>query len=637
MFSYFNNKVVVVTGASKGIGRSLVRFLLSGGGRVAGLARSAKLLEELANEARSSKGQFIPVVCDISDPGSIASSVKSIIAKFGEIDILINNAGLGWTGPSLEMTVEDQTKCFDVNFFGAVNCIRHIAPIMIKRGHGVIVNVTSVAAKCSIPTYSFYSAAKAALSAYSQALRMELAPAGVDVLTIYPGGTDTDFKKDQSCSADYRPDEIRSKQMSPDFVAQTILLSIISKKAETLIGIPARIIVLLKFLSLPLLEHVMTKQFKISNWYKKKSGNAKTDINYVDANIKSGVDLLGVEKTCQYHSDPEFISPSSILPKGLQPSLYYALYPYLLATAYGGNINPDQAFGNPVSKTRDPVFIRRKPLHLTEQSKNIVKTLLSPVIPLGRIKTLPEIETIDGTYPFDLGGEGTTCPAAIRSFFPFWAYSQLKNEDNATNEAWKITCPDHLKNLTFGTGNPDESFFESICYFGDKAKIKTTSPCTSCSCDASDGQDSQSLPESLDEIMKKLGFPCPTLLNVMYGYYLTLVKGGELAFYSKTFDAAIAQCPNPRSRVVVEICRKKETIEFTVVDVIGSTCPRSIKKSDTFFLPRSDEKNGFCLDAFNSLFLSCGLAELSKEPLNVGCVVHSCNAAWEVSHGQEGI
>lgn len=636
MLSYFKDKVVVVTGASKGIGRSLVRLLLSGGAKVAGIARSAKLLEELANDERSSKGQLMSVVCDISDAGSIACAMKSIVEKFGAIDILINNAGSGWVGPSLQMTAEDQTKCFDVNFFGAVNCIRHIAPKMIEQRRGTIVNVTSVAAKYGIPTYSFYSAAKAALSVYSQALRTELAPAGVNVLTIYPGGTDTDFKKDQSCATNYTPDKIRSKLMSPDYVAETILHSIVNKRAETLIGIPAKIIVLLKFLSLPLLEYLMTKEFKISKWYKKKAEEAKTDFNYVDENIKSGVALLGMEKNCQYHSDPEFINPWSILPNGLQPSLYYALYPYLLATAYGGNINPDQAFGNPVSKTREPVFIRRKPLHLSEQSKNIVKTLLSPILPLGRIKVLPEIETTDGTYPFDLGGEGTTCPAAIRSFFPFWAYNQLKNGNNATNEAWKISCPDHLKNLTFGTGSPGDAFFESVCYFGDKAKIKTVSPCVSCTCQAANDQESQGSPKSLNDIMEKLGFPCPTLLNVMYGYYLTLVKGGELAFYSKSFDAAIAQCPNPRSRVVVEICRKKETIEFKVLDVIGSTCPRSIKKGDTFSLPRSTEKNKFCLDAFNSLFLSCGLAELSKEPLNVNCVVHNCNAAWEVSHGVDG-
>lgn len=627
MNNYFNNKVVIVTGASKGIGRCIVYKLLSFGAKVAGVARSKNILDEIYLGKNNSSGGFMAVTCDVGDRKAVDSAAALIIEKFGTPDILINNSGIGLSGPALQANKEHITECFNVNFYGAVNFVDCIVPEMIKRGSGTIVNVTSIAAKYGLPSFSFYSASKAALSAYSQALRTELAPVGIDVITIYPGNTNTNFQSSQISSENYVPRKSFRKQLSPEYVTANILQAIIKKKAEIIIGRPAKMLILMKSLSLSLVENMISKELGIAGWYRSKSQDEVSSFGRIDECIKSGVALDEMDKPCQYHSSTEFINWWNILPDGLQPSLYYVLYPYLLATVYGGNIPSKQAFTNPITEDPKPVYIRRKLPHVTERAKNVVKTLLSPIKPMGRAKILPEIETSDGAYLFDLGYEGTMCPAAFRSLFPFWAYNHLKNNGNTNEFSLKICCPDHIKNLTYTKGIPDDTFFESICYWGKNAKIENKSKC-SAGKTVSAG--------SLDEIMNVLGFPCPALLNVMYGYYLTLAKGGELAFYSKSFDAAVAQCPNPKSRVVIEIHRRKDTVEFNAIDVLGCACPRGIEKGNTFSLAREVEKNKFCLDAFNSLFLSCGLVEFFEEPLKVNCVLQNCSAFWQVEVVNKG-
>lgn len=342
--------------------------------------------------------------------------------------------------------------------------------------------------------------------------------------------------------------------------------------------------------------------------------------------IRPGVVIEEMGKSCHYHRVTEFIGWQRVLPQGLQPSFFYVLYPYLLAITYGGNIPAGQEFRCPGATVQDnsrPVFtIRRKPLDRRERVKNFVKTLLAPARPMGRTYFMPEIETKGGSYPFDLGSKGTLCPAAFRSFFPYLALSYLKRKSGGVESGWKICCPDHLKNLLYGSGKIDQVDFQSICFFGNSARIQMKSPCRS---------NMNVSISSLEDIAKILNFPCPSLLNVVYGYYLTLATGGELAFYSKSFGAAIAQCPNPASRVVVEICRRSGTISVEILDVIGNQCPRGIKKGNIFFFPRDTKKNSFCLDAFNSLFLYCGLAEYCNMPISVTCVFNDCKGAWQIN------
>lgn len=632
MYEFFRDKVVIVTGASKGIGKCLASALLSCGAKVAGLARSKNLLNEIASGSEGTR--FLGVECDISDPDLVASAMQTISDCFGEIDILINNAGIGLMGPALQTGQTELNKCFDINFFGAINCIDQVAPKMVARKKGVIVNVTSIVARYGLPTVSVYSASKAALSAYSQGLRNELAPAGVDVITVYPGNTDTAFHEDLLRAENYAPPKRKQRDLlSPEYVAGEILRCIVDKKAEAIIGRPAKLLNLLKSATPSLLGKVLSKEFGIADWYKKTGPGKKNFFSEIDASIDSGVAITGLDKPCQYHTTTG--KEKRALPGGLSPSLYYILYPYLLAISYGGKLFASQEYRNPVSgdgPETESVLIRRKPPHLIERAKNIVKTILSPFLPLGRIKTAPEIETAHGVFPFDLGYDGSLCPAAFRSFFPFKVFNHFLNKNNPEDLAWEACCPDHLKNHSFSnveaSRQPEESFYESICFWGEHSRIESVSACSSCpSCETKENPPVT----RLEDISKTLGVACPALLNVMYGYYLTLAKGGELAFYSKSFDAGIAQCPNPKSRVVLEVFRKEEAIEFNTIDVLGCECPRGIKKGDSFTLPRAVEQNKVCLDAFNSLFLSSGIAEFSSDPLAVQCVLKDCDASWKVS------
>ncbi len=622
MYNCFTDKVIVVTGASKGIGKHLTHLLVTSGARVAGIARSKDILEETALEFEGLAGEFLRVICDVSDRKLVSAAMRQVTQKLGPIDILINNAGIGLTGPIMETEKRDATKCFDVNFYGAVNCIEYTLPEMIQRRNGIIVNVTSVVAKYGLPTTGYYSAAKAALSAYSQALRAEVAPAGVKVITIYPGNTDTEFHSSQLTTKNYISRKTQSKQLDPEDVAKKILSAIQKNKAEVIIGRPAKIMILLKAFLPQLVEFLVKKELGVAQWYR-KTVSQEIRMDSVDRCIQEGIPLKNMDRSCRYHQSTELVHWWNVVPEGLKPSLQYILYPYLLATTYGGKLPEDQTYQHPLLTNEKLTDIKEKSPALLEQIKNFIKTCLLPVMPMGRAKSAPEIKIGKNIYPFDLGQGGTLCPASFRSFFPFLARKRLKDEKENISSSWEVCCPDHLKNLTFGSGKGDTDFYDSICFWGKSAEIKALSPCKSQINTAS---------HSLDDIAKQLEIPCPTLLNVAYGYYLTLERGGELGFYSKSLDAGIFQCPNPRSRVVVEISKNNAAINFKVINVIGDACPRGIHKDDEFDLPKKSGENKFCMDAFNSLYLYAGLSEFLKTPLTVQCALNNCPSSWQVHH-----
>ncbi len=174
-------KVVVITGASGGIGAQTASIFADRGYTVYGLSRSP------GNDKRVN---YIPT--DVSDVSSVMNAFSRIAAKHEKLDILINNAGMGISG-ALELTkTEDAKWLFDVNFFGALNCIKSAVPMMRKCG-GRIVNISSVAAVFSIPFQSFYSASKAAVNSMTMALRGELKRFGISVCAVLPGDAATGF------------------------------------------------------------------------------------------------------------------------------------------------------------------------------------------------------------------------------------------------------------------------------------------------------------------------------------------------------------------------------------------------------------------------------------------------------------
>ena len=176
----FKGKVIVVTGATSGIGRAAAAMFKERGGQVVCIARRPSDL-------------FDSFVADVSDEEQVSAAIGRILQKYGRIDILVNNAGFGISGAVEDTALPDARAIFDVNFFGAFNVIKAVLPAMRSAGGGTIVNVSSVAATLAIPFQSFYSASKAALSSLSSALRCEVAPFGIKVTSVLPGDVKTGF------------------------------------------------------------------------------------------------------------------------------------------------------------------------------------------------------------------------------------------------------------------------------------------------------------------------------------------------------------------------------------------------------------------------------------------------------------
>ena len=179
------DRTVVVTGASSGIGTETVRALAGRGARVIATARREDRLQALADEVPG----VVPVAADVTDPAGRAR----IGAQAGQVDVLVNNAGVGYFGLVEQMTGEDVEQLFEVNVVAAIALTRDVLPGMLERERGAIVNVSSVGAFVAIPPLTVYSATKFALQGFSEGLRREVAGRGVSVHTVNPGLTRSEF------------------------------------------------------------------------------------------------------------------------------------------------------------------------------------------------------------------------------------------------------------------------------------------------------------------------------------------------------------------------------------------------------------------------------------------------------------
>lgn len=190
-------KVVIVTGASSGIGEATARQFGREGAKLVLAARRVDKLEALAQEilAMGSGAETFVVQADLSKLEDIQSMIKQTLDKFGRIDVLVNNAGFGrldWL-ENLDPLKDIQAQ-FDVNVLGVIQTTRQVLPIMIKQRSGHIINMCSMAGLVATPTYTVYAACKHAVHGFSEALRREVKPWGIDVSMIYPGGVVTEFQ-----------------------------------------------------------------------------------------------------------------------------------------------------------------------------------------------------------------------------------------------------------------------------------------------------------------------------------------------------------------------------------------------------------------------------------------------------------
>jgi NAD(P)-dependent dehydrogenase (short-subunit alcohol dehydrogenase family) len=178
---------VLITGSSSGIGQATVQLFAAKGWNVAATTR------DLASLAQVAGANLLKLQLDVTDEATIAAAVTATTARFGAIDVLVNNAGYGLFGPLEGMTAEQLEGQFQTNVFGAAAVIRHVVPLMRQRRYGTIINLSSVGGRTASPFAAAYHATKYALEGFSESLRFELRLHGIRVKLVEPGHVKTGF------------------------------------------------------------------------------------------------------------------------------------------------------------------------------------------------------------------------------------------------------------------------------------------------------------------------------------------------------------------------------------------------------------------------------------------------------------
>jgi short-subunit dehydrogenase len=216
---------VLITGASRGLGRTLAfAFAEAGALEVFAGARKAQDIEKLKSEAEAKALPITPIKLDVTIEADIHTA-----ARFGFMDVLVNNAGVAGYGDPLQMNFETAVEEMNVNYFGALRLARAFAPAMVEHGTGIIVNLATAFAKINLPLVGTYCASKAALLSLGQALRAYLGDRGVHVMTVMPTTIDTDMSKGAAVP-----------KMTTEFVAGEILRHIREETIDPPIGEEAK-------------------------------------------------------------------------------------------------------------------------------------------------------------------------------------------------------------------------------------------------------------------------------------------------------------------------------------------------------------------------------------------------------------
>ena len=185
--TYWANKVVMITGASSGIGRGIALEIARRGASLGLLARREELLTELVAEIRKLNAKAVAATADVRDATTVRAAADRFRKELGPIDVLIANAGIGTSDHAIELQPEHAKDVININVLGAVNSVSAVAPEMVQRGQGRLVAISSLAAYRGLPKSAAYCASKAALSAYFESVRLDLRNTGVEVTIIHPG------------------------------------------------------------------------------------------------------------------------------------------------------------------------------------------------------------------------------------------------------------------------------------------------------------------------------------------------------------------------------------------------------------------------------------------------------------------
>ena len=254
-----NGKVVVITGASKGIGAELARQLAMKGASLVLAARSPDELELVANECRGHGSQVITVKADVAVERDCQAMVSGAVLAFGGIDVLVNNAGMTmWARFEDIQDLSILERIMRVNYMGAVYCTRHALPYL-RAARGVLVGVSSLAGRTGVPTRTGYSASKHAMAGFFDSLRIELADSGVAVTMIYPGFVSTGIRENAT-GPDGKPIRVspvkEGEVMGVEECARLIVRGIEGRKREVVMTARGKIGLWLKLVAPGLIDRI---------------------------------------------------------------------------------------------------------------------------------------------------------------------------------------------------------------------------------------------------------------------------------------------------------------------------------------------------------------------------------------------
>lgn len=232
-----SQQVIVITGASSGIGLATARSAAAHGARLVLVARNGEALAKLAEELAGQGAQVATVVADVADSKQLRQASTTAVERFGGFDTWINNAGISIYGLLQEVSLEDQRRLFDTNYWGVVNGSLIAAEHLQQRGAGAIINLGSELSEVSVPLQGSYSASKHAVKGFTDALRVELGKSNPEICVtlIKPAGISTPFTEHAKNYMDVEP-ELPAPVYSPQLAAQTILYAAGHPSRELFVG-----------------------------------------------------------------------------------------------------------------------------------------------------------------------------------------------------------------------------------------------------------------------------------------------------------------------------------------------------------------------------------------------------------------
>lgn len=255
----FTNNVVIVTGASEGIGHQLALQLANQGACLVLAARTVEKLEEVAEQCRQSGSHVLVIPTDVAHQQQCQNLIEKTVREYGSIDTLINNAGISMWARFEE--IEDLSlleHIMRVNYFGSVYCTYYALPYL-KKSLGRIVGISSLTGKAGVPTRTGYAASKHAMAGFFDSLRIELAEYGISVTMIYPGFVATEVRK-RACGADGKPLEgsllNETEVMTVESCAKLILKAAAKRKRELVMTRRGRIGLWLKLIAPRLVDRM---------------------------------------------------------------------------------------------------------------------------------------------------------------------------------------------------------------------------------------------------------------------------------------------------------------------------------------------------------------------------------------------